>query len=185
MIEQLLDEGFDGGALAVESEMCLSIGGAPRLVEMLEARAVRGQRPPSVRGHTIDQRRKRHVEPDGQAVAIDERTVLGIGKRAATSGDDRVPQRQQVEQHLPFDVAEVRFALPREDAGDSAALARLDAFVDVFDAPVEARAERARERGLAGAHEADQIDLVSPHDPARRGSRRTRDTRRRPLRRPR
>ena len=39
----------------------------------------------------------------------------------------------------------------------------LDARVDVLDPPVEPLAERARHRGLAGAHEADQVDLVGLH----------------------
>ena len=35
--------------------------------------------------------------------------------------------------------------------------------VDVLDLPVEPLAERARDGGLARAHEADQIDLVGLH----------------------
>ena len=42
-------------------------------------------------------------------------------------------------------LAEIRLAFAREDVGDRAVLARLDALVDVFRAPAEPRAERPRD----------------------------------------
>jgi len=61
-----------------------------------------------------------------------------------------VAEREQIEQHLTLDAAEIRFAVACEDFGDRAVLPSLDALVDVFGAPAEPGAERARERGLAG-----------------------------------
>ena len=55
-------------------------------------------------------------------------------------------EREQIEQHLTLDTAEVRFAFAREDLGDRAVLPSLDALVHVFRAPAEPGAERARER---------------------------------------
>ena len=54
-----------------------------------------------------------------------------------------------------------------EDRRDRLVLALLDQLVDVDGAPVEAARQRARHRALAGAHEADEIDLVRFHATSR------------------
>src|SRR5205085_1913780 len=51
-----------------------------------------------------------------------------------------------------------------EDLGDREALALLDRFVDVHGLPAEPLRQRASDRRLAGAHEADEINLVRFHD---------------------
>ena len=172
-----------GTPFRIEPVVRLPIAGAACLVELLEPGAVGRERPPAVRRHALDEQGQRHVEPDREPVPIDQRAVLEVGKCAAAGRDDRVAEREQLEEHLALDVAEVRLAFAREDLGDRAVLAGLDALVDVFRAPAEPRAERARERRLAGAHEADQIHLVSPHASAWPASGRSRGRRRPPLRR--
>ena len=95
--------------------------------------------------------------------AFIERAQVGVDERPAAGRDHHVPGRQQLLHDLAFDGAEVRLAVRREDRRDGPALARLDAVVDVLDAPAEAAADLASERGLARGHEPDQVDLVRPH----------------------
>ena len=105
----------------------------------------------------------RHVDPDRHTVGIDRRAIFGIDKRAASSGDHDVTGRQQRENHLTLQRAEVGLALAREDLRHGAAFARFHEHVHVFGAPAEPPRQRLSQRRLAGAHESDQIDLVRLH----------------------
>ena len=71
---------------------------------------------------------------------------------------------QQVDQRLALERAEVGLARLPEDAWRCrAARSRSMPRVDVLEAPVEAPGQRPAHRGLAGAHEPHQVDLVGLH----------------------
>src|SRR5204862_3572226 len=103
---------------------------------------------------------ERDVEPHRRAVEVDGVLARGIHERAAARRDDRVAQGQHETQDLPLDATEICFAMTRKDVGDGHPFARLDQLVDVLGAPAEAPREQPRHGGLAGGHEAHEIDLV-------------------------
>ena len=71
--------------------------------------------------------------------------------------------------HRALDLPEIRLAALGEDRRYGPPFARLDQVVDVVGAPAEPPAHGPSHGGLAGAHEADQVQLVGSH--ARRDSR--------------
>ena len=85
------------------------------------------------------------VEPDDGAVAQHQLPVARIDDGAAAGGDDRAALRQERDQLLALDGAEVRLALLPEDGRDVAPLALLDPLVDVLGLPVEPPRQRARD----------------------------------------
>ena len=74
---------------------------------------------------------------------------------------------QLLHEHGALDRAEIRFAPLGEELGHRLALAPLDQLVDVHDLPSEPSGQRASDRGLTGAHETDQINLVDCHTTSR------------------
>ena len=75
---------------------------------------------------------------------------------------------QQLLQYRALDVAEVWLTFAGKDVGDAPTFARLNAVIDVLNAPADASAERAGHAGLAGTHESYQVQLIGLH--ARRDS---------------
>ena len=123
--------------------------------------AVGGERPAAVERNARDQIDERHVEPDRHAVEVDERRLsasANVPPPVATTTCRSGWSSPRISRSTPR-----KYASPclREDVGDGQPLAPLDQFVDVLEAPPQARRERPRDRALAAGHEADEIDLVA------------------------
>src|SRR5262245_59093274 len=67
------------------------------------------------------------------------------------------------EQYRALDCPEVGLSVLFEHVCDSLVFAGLDQVVDVDGLPVETTRERSGYRGLARAHESDQVNLVCLH----------------------
>ncbi len=162
-LDDLVGKIADRGARGIETDVRLRVRDSPRLVQALELEAVGGQRAAPVARQAVDDPVKRRVDPEDRAVGLDERAKVGIDERPAAGRDHHVAGRQELLHDLPLDGAEVRLAVGRENRRDRPALASLDALVDILDSPAEPAPDLAGERGLAGGHEPDQVDLVRPH----------------------
>src|SRR5439155_21912764 len=87
---------------------------------------------------------ERLVEPDGDAVALHERPVLGAAERSAPASDDRAAgPRGELGEDFALDLAEVRLAPLDEDPDDRGARRLFDDLVHVRELPAEARGEQA------------------------------------------
>jgi hypothetical protein len=150
-------------AARVDAQVRRRVRRLAQRVEPLHLRPVGGERPAAVGRQPRDQFVQRHVEPDREAVHVDGGAVLRVHERPAPGGDDGMPQRQQQPQDLALHRAKMRFAALHENLRHRPALARLDQLVDVVGAPAQARRDRPRHGGLAGGHEADEIDLIGRH----------------------
>ena len=76
---------------------------------------------------------------------------------------------ENVRRRLLLERPEAGFAVPVEDLGDGAASALLDDLVDGHEAAAQARRDLRSERGLPGAHEADEreVPVEGGHRPMR------------------
>ena len=83
-----------------------------------------------------------------------------VEHRAPAEREHSVVRGQRLAHGLRLQRAEVRLAVVDEDVGDGAALGGLDVGVGVAGADVPGGGEQLGDRGLAGAHRADE------HDPA-------------------
>jgi hypothetical protein len=105
--------------------------------QQLHLRAIRGQRTAAICGHALQHATERNVEPGNGAVGEHQCSVIGFDKRTASGGNDDVPGRQQLAEHLSLGLTEIRFARLREDGRDRTALERFDPQIDVLHPPPE------------------------------------------------
>ena len=104
-------------------------------------------------------------EPDDVAELAEEEAVFGAFDDAAAGGDD-LALLFFVEEGLEdgaFVVAEGGFALGGEDFGDGVAGALDDEVVGIDEGVVEDVGEFAADGGLAGAHEANEDNVLGGH----------------------
>src|SRR5205823_4906829 len=94
-------------------------------------------------------------------LGLDELDVVVEGEGAAAGGDHGALEVAGGAEDVALALAEVRLTALGEDLLDRELLRRLDQFVEVEEGDVEARRELAPDGGLAGAHEADQVDFHS------------------------
>src|SRR5437763_577500 len=71
-IDDLLGQRLGPANRRVDAEMCLLIGRALREIQMLERRAICGERPPSVLRDPGDRFLDRDIEPNGHAIGVDD-----------------------------------------------------------------------------------------------------------------
>jgi len=113
---------------------------------------------------TADDRIERRIEPDGEAIPVDESAVVGIDEGAPAGRDDDVTQWQQIHEDRALHGTEIRLTIARKNGRDGAALSGFDALVDIFHTPIQPAAKFASERGLAGRHESDQVNFIGCHE---------------------
>ena len=131
------------------------------MIQAFELGAIGGERPPAVGRHPRDQPSSGDVEPDRHAVGVDRGAVLRH-RRTCRRRSRRPRAAAAAARAAPARSTARKYGSPwlREDVGDRLALALLDQLVDVHGSPAEPPGQRARDGGLAGGHEADQIHLV-------------------------
>src|SRR5919109_886643 len=91
------------------------------------------------------------------------RAAGGFGSGARAREHDALELRELGER-LCLACAEAGFALDLEDHRDLHAAARLNLVIGVDEAQLEPPGERAPDGGLAGAHQADQVEIGALHD---------------------
>ena len=134
-----------------------------RVIELLHLRTVGRQRAAAVSGDPLEDACQRNIEPGDRAVGKHQRPVVRLGERAAAGGDDDLPLRQQIAEHVALLLAEIGFTALGKRSRRPIAAPRFDAIVNVLDTPAEPAAQRPRHGRLAGAHEPDKINLVRVH----------------------
>src|SRR5579862_6435308 len=82
-VEQLLDHFIHPGPTDIDPVMRQLIRRASDGVQPFEVRSIGGKRPSTVRGDPGDEPFERHVEPDGDAVAVDHSPILRVDKGSA------------------------------------------------------------------------------------------------------
>jgi len=132
-------------------------------VQGLHLRAIRCQRPPAVGRHALDHVLERQIEPCYGTIRQHQSPIVRLDERSATRRDNDVPQRQELAQCHSFQLPKVWLSLLRENRRHVPVLPRLDALVDILDAPAGASAKCPGNRCLARSHEADKIQLVGFH----------------------
>ena len=164
-VDDLLDERLDGGAPGVDAA-----GGPadrPRGAEYKAVRARRG-RPRAAAGRPAGTRRSDVASGTSSQTDTPSRFIsarfCGIGERAAAGGDDRMPRAAS---------SSISTAVRRRGSTARRAARRWSAMsrrsrCSMRSSMSSARQSRRRAsaratRGLAGAHESDQIDLVGLH----------------------
>jgi serine/threonine-protein kinase RsbW len=160
-IHDVVDNGIDGQAGHVDPNVGLPVAFHPAKIQALERSAVGRKGTAAIGWNPGDDLRQRQVEPDRCPVEVDERPVFRVGERTAAGRDHNVPHGLQQVEHFPLGAAKVRLAVPRKDVGDGQPLTPLDEFVDVLGPPAQPSRQGPAYRGLAGSHEADQINLVA------------------------
>ena len=88
------------------------------------------------------------------------RSILGQEHRAAARREHDAGGLGQRVDRVPLADSEALLAFTLENVGDIHARARLDLGVAVGERQAEAAGERAPDRGLAGAHRADQKNAL-------------------------
>src|SRR5260221_496323 len=128
--------------------------------QLAERIAAREQRPVAVVAHPF-------VQVLGPGTQVDHGAVLGEPPAAflrqhhpAASAEHHALQRRQFGEHLRLACAKPGFALDLEDQRDLDAATAFDLLIGVEKAQGEAPREQPPDGGLAGAHHADEIDVV-------------------------
>lgn len=99
-------------------------------------------------------------EPDDEAEGAEQGAVLGGEDSAAAGGDDGAGAPGQRTKHGRFPEAKGGFAFIREEGGDAAASIGDDQLVGVDKLEPELSGEPAADGRFAGAHEADEDEIV-------------------------
>src|SRR5205085_11799232 len=107
------------------------------MIQPLEFGPIGREGPASVGGNPGDYPLEWHVQPDGDAVLIDDGAIMRIGEGPAARRHDDMRRPYLIQQHRALRGAEVRLAAPRENIRDRHVLTLLDLLVDVEAAPVE------------------------------------------------
>src|ERR1035441_600422 len=102
------------------------------------------------------------IEPPGKAVVAEQEAIAGLGESAAAEGQDGGASAFDGADVLAddhgLDTAEFGFAAGGEDLGDGGMFGSLNLGVGIEEAPAQAMGEMAADGGLAGSHEADDVD---------------------------
>src|SRR6185436_10378903 len=106
-VDDLVDDGLDPGAARVDAMMCFGVRRAAHGVEPFEFRPVRGERPPAIGRHAGYQAVERYIQPDRDAISVDEGSVLRIDEGAAARRHDRVARSNLIDEHRALDGPEV------------------------------------------------------------------------------
>lgn len=162
-IHHLLHDAGHGRPLRVDPDVCLFVGRAPGCIKTLEFDPISRERPAAVNRHARNEPFERQVEPDGKSILEHDRTILRVHERAASRRHNRVTQGDQIEQDCLLGGSEVCLAPAREQLRDRLTFALLDKIVDVEDPPSETPAQGPGDGRFSGAHEPNEIDLVSVH----------------------
>ena len=99
------------------------------------------------------------VEADDDAFGAEEVEHAGLDDEAAAAGDDGAGGRVAAFDEVAFEGAEGGFAGLGENLGDGAALGALDFVVAVEHRETGFLGEGAADGGLAGAHEAHEVEV--------------------------
>jgi len=105
------------------------------------------------------QERVRRGEIHGQTLRLNELDVFLEGEGPSAGGDDCLLEIVGGAKDVPLALSEVRLPMLAEDVLDRHLLRGLDELVEIEERRVDARREFPADRGLAGAHEADDVDL--------------------------
>ena len=150
-----------GPCAAVDHHVRHGIDRRPLLEQLGERRAriaAGEQRPLARPGGAPDEHVELGPQPDRARLLADQSTGLGIHERAAAERQNRALALQQTGDHLALLDAERRLADLGEDVRDGRAGGGLDRRIGVLERPAERPRQAASDRGLAGAHHADQHD---------------------------
>ena len=187
----LIDELLDGAASCVHPEVRLAVGREALIIKLFHLQPIRGQRPAAVERDALEDRGERHIQPDDRAVA-QHQLAVGRRRRRCRRRWRRPCRARAAGRSAPR--ARGRGSRARRPAGRWSGCrgARARSMRSSMSSTFQSRrlpSARATRR-LAGAHEADQVDLVGLHaaSPARaaradRDRRRTRGRTRPPRRR--
>lgn len=166
-MDNFLDDRWNSQIPSVDPMMGLRVGGAPRLIQALKFCAIGRQRSSAIGRDSGDQPFNRHIEPDREAVTVDDGAIFGVDEGAAAGRNDEVTMGELIEKDRSLGSSEIWFAVARKNGRDGLVLSLFDHVVDVNGPPVEASRKGAGHRRLAGTHEAYQIHLVGFHATSR------------------
>ena len=99
------------------------------------------------------------LEIHHEAVLAHQCAVVRVEHRAAATGDHAAFAREHVRQRLAFATPEPGFALAGEDRRDLGAGAGFDLAIQIHEGRPAGQCQAATQRGLAGAHRADQDEV--------------------------
>src|ERR1035438_3940531 len=160
------EDGGDGDVWVVARDGNVDIGQAvviaAGLVERGEGLGIAGEGAVGGLGDAVLDGFEGAIEPDGKAVVAEQEAIAGLGESAAAEGQDGGASAFDGADVLAddhgLDTAEFGFAAGGEDPGDGGMFGSLNLGVGIEEAPAQAMGEMAADGGLAGSHEADDVD---------------------------
>ena len=152
------------GRGGVDAHVRLGVRQLPARIELFHLRAIGGQRPAAVGGHALDDAGQRHVEPRHGAVGQHQRAVVRL-RRTCRRRSRRSICRSASSSLSTCRSSWRKYASPccaKIAATDRRSRASIRSSMSSTRQPSRRPSARATVR-LAGAHEADQIQLVRLH----------------------
>ena len=117
------------------------------------------------RRDTLEQQLEISLDPDRDRGGLHQRPRVGIDERPAAGAEYDVPVLEQPGNDVHLTGAKIGLAVGRENVLDGHAGGLLHLLVAVDEVAAQAVGEAPADRGLAGAHHADQDDRPVPEEP--------------------
>jgi len=138
------------------------VGFAALVEQMLHANGIARQGTMGLLRNTALNQIERRIQPNRDAMVLDEINICFNGKSATAQRDDlRLAGSGDLNallQRLGLQCAEVCFTLSIEDVGDGCACAFFDVFVQIDETPTQLFSERASDARLAASHKSHQVN---------------------------